>query len=115
MKDIKVTHDEWGNGGQLRCVCKKSNVDFGYLNWRIENGSLQICDLLIRDSENRQQGMGSMLVTSVLELARTKGATLIWGTTQWDDEPVHRFYRKHGFYFDIEPGGKETRFSQPLS
>ena len=98
--------------GRIQCFVNESEM--AYLNWTIreENEySVEIVDLLIHDSCDRQKGIGSLLIQKLIEVMLKKGLFEIWGHTQFDDYPVHYFYRKHGFIFDtkVKNGGISFR------
>lgn len=73
-----------------------------HLNWalsRDNNNVIEIRDLLIVKKENRGQGIGSTLINSLLEHAKSLNVYEVIGETQADDELAHAFYEKHGFSF----------------
>lgn len=68
----------------------------GYLNYSLEKGVMYILDVLL-EKPFRQKGVGSSLMYKVIEIAKNNECSKVSLGTQWNDEPVHGFYRKHGF------------------
>lgn len=83
-----------------------ANSDTGsrvaYLIWDFpeeDQNTIEICDLLIHNEEDRGKGIGSILINRLLEHARKLKVDEVMGITQADDELAHAFYKKHGFCF----------------
>lgn len=110
-----LTFSEWDCIGKIRCLCDNNQFEIGYLNWVLKEDTLEIADLFIQNPKHRQLGIGSMLINSVLTVAKEKAINEVWGITQWDDYPVHDFYTKHGFTFDEKPVDGGIRFSQNVN
>jgi len=68
----------------------------GYLNYWVREHDIEICDVLL-NSEYRQNGIGSELISRVIKLAKNKKCKSVFLGTQASDLPVHKFYKKHGF------------------
>lgn len=119
--EVKISIEELSfneSSGQLRCNIAGSNTKVGYLNWMIrdiKNTSLEIVDFLIYSEENRQKGIGSILIKALKNLAINKGVLKIWGNTGFDDHLVHDFYKKHGYTFSEEVKSGGVDFWQVLS
>jgi GNAT superfamily N-acetyltransferase len=112
--DPYIKKPEWEQWGRLKCLCKNHPGEIGYLNWIVDDNKLEIADLLIHKKKHRQIGIGSMLIKELLELASENGIEKVWGITQWDDYPVHDFYRKHGFVFDSHMKDGQIGFYQHI-
>lgn len=100
----------WDETGQLKCLCRNNSGKIGYLNWSVSADSLEIRDLYIINEKYRQCGIGSMLIEEILKLSKANKIYKIWGVTQWNDFPVHDFYRKHGFSLETEPVNGSLKF-----
>ncbi|MGS0824850.1 GNAT family N-acetyltransferase [Shewanella sp. 0m-8] len=114
-KGYSVVAEDWqDSSGRIQCFINGDRSELGYLNWAVREGSVrsvEIVDVLVHDDGIRRKGIGSLLVEKLKEIMLKKGVFEIWGNTQFDDYPVHDFYRKHGFIFDtkVEDGGIDFR------
>ena len=52
---------------------------------------------LVVDENFRQKGVGTALLTKLVELAKNKGCYKFIGTSRFTNENVHQFYEKNGF------------------
>ena len=74
--------------------------------WSLESGGLEaLVDELYVDVQG--QGLGSTLLTSLLDAARAHGARAAFLETEAHNERVRRFYARHGF--SEEPSTWMTR------
>jgi len=98
------------HSGRIRCFQAGTRAELAYLNWMVRDvkgTTLEIVDFFIHNIENRQLGIGSLLINKFKSIAKQKGIVTVWGNTAFDDYPLHGFYRKHGFVFDsvVKGGG----------
>lgn len=66
----------------------------GLITYQIENGD---CEIVSLDSFESGRGIGSMLIKSVIDLARSENCNRIWLITTNDNTVALRFYQKNGF------------------
>lgn len=52
---------------------------------------------LVVDKNSRKKGVGTALLTKLVELAKEKGCYKVVGTSRFNSEDVHKFYEKLGF------------------
>jgi ribosomal protein S18 acetylase RimI-like enzyme len=83
--------------GQFKVYINDKNGRVGYLNYYLNNQSLEIVDVLL-DNVYRQKGIGSELINLVINLAKSKKCESIILVTAEHDLLVHGFYIKHGFH-----------------
>lgn len=113
--DYYFEFNEFGlTWGRIACKCKTGCHRVAYLNWSIEQRSIEIDDFLIINEADRQKGLGSAMIGLFLDLAVEKGMHEAWGVTQIDDYAVHDFYKKHHFVFDSKPRNGAIRFSRRI-
>lgn len=52
---------------------------------------------LVVDKNSRQKGVGTALLSKLIELAKNKNCYKFVGTSRFGNEDVHQFYEKNGF------------------
>lgn len=118
LPEIYIEARDWqDNSGRIQCFVNGTKCELAYLNWMVrgDNGrSVEILDLLVHDSSHRKNGIGSLLIQKLNEVMLEKGVFEVWGSTQFDDYPVHDFYRKHGFIFETKVKGGCVQFHMEL-
>ena len=66
----------------------------GYVLYSIENDN---CEITVLESMNEGHGIGTALVNSVVDIARTANCHRVWLITTNDNTHAIRFYQKQGF------------------
>ena len=70
------------------------------------DGAVALLDELYVVPELRGQGLGSALITALLERARARGWGLVEVNVDEFDRDARRFYERHGFA-NVEPSSEE--------
>lgn len=84
----------------------------GFITYQIEN---EDCEIVSLDSLESGRGIGSTLIKSVIDLARSENCNRVWLITTNDNTEALRFYQKIGFELvDIHRNAiKESRKLKP--
>ena len=77
-------------------VCEFSGEVVAVLQWRQVSQQVEIFDVAV-DSANRRQGIASLLLQSVLALAKERGATEFFLEVRESNAAALALYRKFGF------------------
>ncbi|MFC2088694.1 GNAT family N-acetyltransferase [Calditrichota bacterium] len=75
-------------------VCKKKNEIIGLVTYNIEHDD---CEIVTLDSKINNQGLGTILINKVLEIAKKKKCQRVWLITTNDNTNAIKFYQKRGF------------------
>lgn len=86
-----VAHDTSDSDG---FISVQDGVLTGYVLYTIENGQ---CEILVLHSLVENQGIGSALIRSVMDIAGKNGCSRVWLITTNDNIHAIRYYQRFGF------------------
>ena len=93
--EMMVAHGEAFYPAQLPgFVALLGNAVVGLVTYRLRDDACEITSL---DSLRERRGIGSALVTAVIEVAQKTGCHRVWLITTNDNLNALRFYQKRGF------------------
>lgn len=75
-------------------IYKKKTKIIGLVTYHIKNGE---CEIVTLDSLIQNEGLGTSLLSKVIDHARKKKCNRIWLITTNDNSHAIRFYQKRGF------------------
>lgn len=81
----------------------------GLITWNISENA---CEIISLDSLCPHQGIGSALLTTAENTARSAGCTSCWLVTTNDNVPAQRFYTNHGYQLHHVDQGAVDRARQ---
>lgn len=110
---FKLYIDE--DSGHIRARTAEGR-EIGYMTWDYPKPcTIELCDIMIHNAEDRGHGLGSYLVNALLSYAKETNISRVIGRTAENDEPVHQFYRDLGFEFPYPPTQAGVLFILELS
>ncbi|MCL5438579.1 MAG: GNAT family N-acetyltransferase [Patescibacteria group bacterium] len=120
----KVTKKNWGSSkivsrGKIHRVdllpgfiAEKDGKNIGLILYNTENNE---CEIIVLNSFEKGIGIGSSLIESVKEIAKSSNCKRVWVVTTNDNLEAQRFYKNRGFRLvKIYPDAiKESRKLKP--
>ncbi len=75
-------------------ICKKNDEIIGLLTYNIKDDE---CEIVTLDSKINVIGLGTKLISKVIDKARENNCKRVWLITSNDNSNAIRFYQKRGF------------------
>jgi len=86
-----ILHDTRTQQGFV-AVCSDEVV--GYILYNVAHGE---CEITVLESLRPRQGIGRVLVDTIVRVAKEMGLSRIWLITTNDNAPAIQFYQRYGF------------------